>query len=711
LLVEGGVQRKAHRAGDRQHSTLGGSPLSIRRDRTVVMIALDAARRRAERLRTAIRRHDYLYYVLDRPEVSDAEYDRLFAELTRLEATFPQIVAPDSPTQRVAGSPMPGFRTVRHLAPMLSLDSVTEVADVRRFDERMRAALHTGAVRYTLEPKLDGLSIEVVYRNGTLHGAATRGDGEFGEEITGNIRTIRSVPLRLRGPARSWPHLLSVRGEAVMRVRDFRALNARLTRKGQPAFANPRNAAAGSIRQLDPRVTSERRLQILFYDVLHINGGPPLADDADVLRALAGWGLMVCPHARTTDTVDGVFAYHRDMLRRRDSLGHEIDGVVVKLSDLGSRRRLRETGRHPRWALAYKFAAREARTTIEQIVVQVGRTGVLTPVAIVRPVQVGGVTVSRATLHNREEIARKDLRVGDRVRIIRAGDVIPEIVERLPGRARRRPFAMPHRCPACGSAVVRQGPFDRCPNGLGCAAQLKQTIRHFGSREAMDIRGLGPETVDALVSSGLVRSVADLFALRPRDLATLDRFADLSASNLLRAIDNARRVPLWRFLHGLGIPGIGAQTARDLAAHFGSLDALASAGEAALRSVQGIGEAAARDITRFFRHAGNRRVVTLCRRRGVVPRERRVVRRGPLSGKTIVLTGRLASMTREQAEELARAAGARTSASVTSHTDLVVAGSAPGTKLARARTLGTRVIDQRTFRRLAGKTEGRHGKH
>ena len=480
---------------------------------------LTAARRRAEQLRDVIRQHDYRYYVLDQPAISDAEYDRLFGELVRLEAAHPELVTPDSPTQRVAGAPLPAFPTIEHLAPMLSLESVTNADDVRRFDERIRASVGGRPVRYMLEPKFDGLSIEIVYRDGVLLRASTRGDGERGEGVTENVKTIRSVPLRLRG--NSVPRLLAVRGEAIMRLDDFRALNARLEQQGQPPFANPRNAAAGSIRQLDPRITAQRRLDVFFYDILHMERGPHLADDMSVLQALAAWGLHASPYARVCSSVDEVFRYHQEMERRRDSLEYEIDGIVLKVDDLALRTRLQTTARHPRWALAFKFAAREEETTIEDIVVQVGRTGVLTPVAVLRPVQIGGVTVTRATLHNRDEIARKDLRIGDVVRVIRAGDVIPDIVERVrrAGARRHRPFVMPARCPVCHTPVVHDGPFDRCPNGLACPAQLKRTIQHFGSRDALDIRGLGPETVDALVSEGLVRSVADLFRLTRRDLS------------------------------------------------------------------------------------------------------------------------------------------------------------------------------------------------
>ena len=604
---------------------------------------LVVARRRAERLRADIRRHDYRYYVLDRPTIADAQYDRLFAELTRLEAAYPALVTADSPTQRVAGTPLAAFPAVRHLAPMLSLESVTDADAVRRFGERVRVEARAVSPAYLLEPKFDGLSLEVVYRNGVLVRASTRGDGTRGEGVTEQVRTIRSVPLRLHGAPRPAPRLLAVRGEAIMRVADFRALNERLARRQQPLFANPRNAAAGSIRQLDPRVTAGRRLDVFFYDILRVEGGPRPTDGMNVLRTLAGWGLVTSPHARLATGLDEAFAFHREMERRRDRLPYEIDGIVLKLDDLGARARLRTTGRHPRWALAFKFTPREEETAIEDIVVQVGRTGVLTPVAVLRPVRIGGVTVGRATLHNRDEIVRKDLRIGDTVRVVRAGDVIPGVVERLPrpGARRGRPFVMPRRCPECHAPTVRDGPFDRCPNGLACPAQLKRAIGHFGSRAALDIRGLGPETADALVSSGLVRSVVDLFSLGVGDFLKLERFGDVSAANLVRGIDRSRPTTLRRFLHGLGIPGVGAQTAGDLAAHFGSLGAIRAAGEAEIRKITGIGPVVARDVAAFFRRGVNRRVIDRCLDRGVVLADARRRKGGPLAGQVVVFTGGL----------------------------------------------------------------------
>ena len=659
-------------------------------------------RERIQRLRSAIREHDYRYYVLDAPTIPDAEYDRLFADLVRLEEAHPEMITPDSPTQRVAGAPLPSFPTIEHLAPMLSLESVAAEDLVRRFDQRVRAAARHSGIRYVLEPKFDGLSLEIVYRNGVLDRASTRGDGERGEGVTANVRTIRSVPLQLRGDRP--PTLLAIRGEAVMPIAEFKALNRRLAREGQPLFANPRNAAAGSIRQLDPRITAGRHLEVFFYDILSIEGGPRFADDMSRLRAFERWGLQPSPYARPGSSIDAVARYHAEMDRRREALPYEIDGIVIKVDDLVLRRRLLTTARHPRWALAWKFAAREAQSTIEDIVVQVGRTGVLTPVAVLRPVEIGGVNVARATLHNRAEISRKGLRVGDRVQLIRAGDVIPEIIGPAPGSGARprRPFVMPSRCPQCGTPLVREGPFDRCPNGLACPAQLKRTIQHVASREALDIRGLGPETVDALVDSGRVRSVADLFDLTKRDLLALERFADVSAGNLIAAIDRARHTTLDRFVTALGIPGVGAQTARDLAAHFGTLPRLQTAGMAALLEAPGVGPAVARAVVEFFGHPFNRHVIEACRRHGVRVDMPSADRGGPLAGKTLVFTGGLRSMTREEAEQRARARGAHTSRSVSGATDLVVAGREPGSKYARARSLGVRVIDERQFRKLVG---------
>jgi len=659
------------------------------------------ARRRVEWLREEIRRHDHLYYVLDRPAISDAAYDRLFRELTALEARHPELVTPDSPTERVAGALRPAFTEVRHVAPMLSLDSVTDPDAVRRFDERIRREVR-GPTAYTIEPKFDGLSLELVYERGRLTRASTRGDGVRGDGVTENVQTIRSVPLRLQTGRRPAPALLAVRGEAIMHAAAFARLNERLAREGNSVFANPRNAAAGSVRQLDPRITASRPLRVVCYDILAVRGGRQPKTGHEALAALRDWGLAVADEARVCGSTEELLAYHRDLDARRDALGYDIDGVVIKLNDLAARARLGVTARHPRWALAFKFAPREEDTVIERILVQVGRTGVLTPVAALRPVSIGGVTVTRATLHNRDELARKDVRPGDRVRVIRAGDVIPDVVARVPSRGRRKPpFRMPARCPECRARIVRDGPFDRCPNGLACPAQRKGAIEHFGSRDALDIRGLGRETVDALVGAGLVGSVADLFTLTERDLVPLDRFADLSARNLVAAIDRARRPDLERFVYALGIPQVGVQTARDLVAHFGSLGRLRRADEAALQEVEGVGPSVASAVAGSFRRPENRRIIDQCLARGVTPKAPAAPRKGPLVGQTVVFTGGLASMTRPEAEALVRSLGGRTSGSVSRKTDVVVAGAEAGSKRERARALGVRIASEREFRRLA----------
>jgi len=655
---------------------------------------------RIDELREAIRQHDHAYYVLDRPAISDEDYDRLFDELRRLEQAYPQLITADSPTQRVGGAPLPSFTQVRHLTPMLSLDSSTSPDVVRQFDRRIRQAVRDRPMRYVLEPKFDGLSLELVYEDGRFVRASTRGDGVRGEGVTENVKAIRSVPLQLRGA--QTPRVLAVRAEALMHIDDFQRLNAALEREGRPVFANPRNAAAGSIRQLDPRVTATRPLNIVVYDELVIEGGPRLDSHWDVLARLQDWGLRVAPLARRCATVEEALIYQREIESKRDGLGYEIDGIVIKVDDLRAREQLGVTARHPRWALAFKFTAREKETAIEDIVVQVGRTGVLTPVAILRPVQIGGVTVTRATLHNREEVARKDLRSGDTVRVIRAGDVIPEVVERVSTAGRRgRPVSMPRQCPSCRAALVQSGPFDRCPNGLACPAQLKASIQHFGSRDALDIRGLGKETVDLLVSARLVKNVADLFVLRERDLTNLARFGHLSAANLIRAIGRAKHPELWRFLYALGIPSVGTQTARDLAEHFGALDRLLSADAREIRDMAGVGAVVARNVAEFLRQPGTRGVIDLCMQRGMQIVAGRPIHAGPLAGKTVVLTGTLEAMPRAKAEELVRRVGGRTAGSVSRTTDFVIAGAEPGSKHEKALELGIPILDEEHFLKLA----------
>ncbi|HVZ76502.1 MAG TPA: NAD-dependent DNA ligase LigA [Gemmatimonadaceae bacterium] len=648
-----------------------------------------------EALREEIRRHDYFYYVLDRPRISDAAYDKLTARLARLEAEHPELVTPDSPTQRVSGAPSGRFAKVRHAAAMISLESTRELDDVRRFDQRIRAAMGP-RTRYVLEPKLDGASLELVYERGRLVRGVTRGNGTEGEDVTPNVRTIRNVPLRLHHDTVPVPRRVAIRGEVMMPIDGFEALNRRLGEHDEEPFANPRNAAAGSLRQLDPRITLERPLEVIAYEILDVDGAS-FDTDTGVLDALRAWGLATPDRTVTGATVDDIRRYHEDMARRRDRLGYEIDGVVIKIDDVPLRRRLGSTGHHPRWALAYKFEPRVEVTRVEDIAVQVGRTGVLTPVALLRPVDVGGVTVSRATLHNPSELKRRDIRVGDMVRVHRAGDVIPE-VERVPGRngRRRAPFRMPTRCPGCGTPVEPRGPMLACPNTFGCPAQLKRSLVHFASEQAMDIEGLGEETANALVDHGLVRSLPDLFALTPSALCTLEGFGEKSANALVERIRARRAVELHRFLTALGIPGVGPAVARDLAGQFGSLAAIRDASEAELRETPRLGATRAADIRAFFRAPHNRRVIDGLLRAGVRVGAARA-RTGPWAGRRIVFTGSLRGYARAEARALAESLGASVGESVGRTTDIVVVGEDPGEKLEAARRYNVPQWTERQF--------------
>jgi DNA ligase (NAD+) len=653
------------------------------------------AERRLRELRAEIRHHNYLYYVKDRPAVSDEAYDALFHELKRLETEFPDLATPDSPTRRVGGMAFDRFPSVEHPIPMRSLDSDRDESSLRRFDDRIRKAVGDANVRYALEPKLDGASIELVYEDGVLVQASTRGDGLHGEGVTENVRTIPSVPLRLAG--RTWPPYAALRGEVIMRVSRFEELNERLLAEGQEPFANPRNAAAGALRQLDPTITASRPLEVVAYDVVVRESR--FATHGEVMDAIASWGFQVPDDRSTAATVDDILAYHAGLLARRDDLDIEIDGVVIKLDDLAARERLGATSRHPRWAFAYKFPPRRDVTRILAIVASVGRTGIVTPVAMLRPVELGGVTIGRATLHNREEVARKDVREGDLVRIQRAGDVIPQVIERVEEADRERgaAFSMPAACPSCGAPLVERGPFTVCPNGFECPAQLVGRIVHFASREALDIQGLGDESARLLVAKGLVRSLDQIFDLRREDLVALERFAEKSADNLVGATSRAATVDLSRFLYGLGIPEVGVAVARDLATHFGTLQALRTASEADLMTVEGVGPKMAEQISGFFRGKRNAdgidrllEKVTLCegpaRPAG-----------GPLEGKKFVFTGALSGLSRPDAEALVTSLGARTATSVSKKTDYVVAGEEAGTKRARAEQLGLTILDEEQF--------------
>ena len=674
----------------------------------------DKTAERIHELRELLRYNDWLYYVKDAPEISDAEYDRVFKELQALEAAHPEHASPDSPTQRVGGQPAEGFPTVEHLAPMLSLDSDASIEAVTRFDERLRKALPDERVTYVAEPKLDGLSIELVYEDGVLVRASTRGDGRRGEGITENVKTIRSVPLRLRADEKDAPPIpetLSIRGEIVLRVDGFEALNERLIAEGKEPFANPRNAAAGSLRQLDPTISASRPLEAYAYDVLYAS---ELAARTqwEVLEALRAWGFRVSEQIERASSLEQLAAYHAGIMEQRDDLPFEIDGVVIKLDELSGRDEVGTTSRHPRWAFAWKFPPRAELTRILSIIPSVGRTGVVTPVAIMRPVEIGGVTVSRATLHNREEVARKDVREGDLVRVQRAGDVIPQVVERVPEEDHERgeEFRMPAACPSCGTELEERGPFSVCPNSFGCLAQLKGRILHFGSRSALDIEGLGEETAKLLVEQELVRRVPDLFELTADQLMELEGFAELSANNLVSAIDAARSTELARFLHGLGIPEVGVAVARDLARAFGTMEALRAADEGTLVQVDGVGPIMAGRIVEFFaepHNAANLDRLLSYMRELMAPD--RPVEGGALDGKTFVFTGGLDSMSRGDARKRVEALGAKATGSVSKKTDYVVAGTDPGSKLNKAESLGLTVLDEAGFLAFMAELEGEQG--
>ncbi len=663
---------------------------------------------RIERLRKEIRGHDHRYYVLDAPELTDAEYDVLFRELQELEESFPDLRAPDSPTQRVGGAPLSSFPSVPHEAPMLSLDSDQTEEALRRFTDRVERGLDgPSSVTWVVEPKLDGLSIELVYEHGLLARASTRGDGLRGEGITENARTIRSIPLRLRDDVRPVPELLAVRGEVIIRVDAFDDLNERLISEERPPFANPRNAAAGSLRQLDPAITASRPLEAYAYDVL-ASSGLGVSTQWDTLEALKDWGFLVNTYsARATDTEE-ILAYHARIDAEREGLPFEIDGVVIKLDDLAAREELGFTSRHPRWAFAFKFPPRVEETRIERILASVGRTGVVTPVAIMEPVNIGGVTVTRASLHNREELARKDVRPGDRVRVQRAGDVIPQVIGRVEEEdlARGPAFRMPEVCPSCDTELVERGPFTVCPNSFGCRAQLKGRIQYFGSRGALDIEGLGEETARLLVDEDLVERLPDLLDLTVEQLVQLEGFAALSAGNLVAAIESASKPELHRFLAALGIPEVGGAVSRSLARHFGTLDAIVVANEDALTDVEGVGPIMAARIVAFFAEPHNAENIARLTERMQVQAAETAPVGGALEGKTFVFTGGMESMSRGEAKKRAESLGARVTGSVSRKTDYVVAGTDPGSKLDKANDLGVTVLDEDGFMRLLTESEG-----
>ena len=670
------------------------------------------AKSRIDELAKVIREHDHRYHVLDRPTISDAHYDKLFRELKALEEEFPDLRPPDSPTLRVGGPPRAGFRKVRHVRPMLSLDSLMQESDVREFDARVRRGLRSDeglfaeVLAYTAETKFDGLSIELLYEDGVLVRGSTRGDGEVGEDVTENLRTIRSVPLRLspKGSRGGQTGRVAVRGEALMPLAEFEALNKRLIEENQEPFANPRNAAAGAVRQLDPSITASRRLAFFAYEVM-VAEHERFETQFDVLGALRAWGFQVEEGARRCSGIDEAIGFHAELLAKRDHLPYEIDGIVVKLDRSDWQELLGVRSRSPRYAVAFKFPPRVEITTVLDIAVQVGRTGKLTPVAALLPVDVSGVTVSRATLHNQDEVDRKDVRIGDTVRVRRAGDVIPEVVEVLiekrPANARR--FALPDKCPVCSAPVERVGAYHICTNGLACRAQLQGHIEHFAWRGAMDVRGLGSRTVEQLIEKGLVRDLADLYQLTPIDLAGLEGFAEKSIENLMSAIENSKRPRLDRFLFALGIEHVGDTVAKLLADHYGALEPLLEASEEDLQEIKGIGPEVAESVHRFFSSARNRKVLERLARAGVKPlMEKRAKGPQTLAGEVVVFTGSLETITRPEAQRLAEAAGAQIATTIGKKVTLVVAGPGAGSKLEAARKHKIQVIDEAAFRKRVG---------
>lgn len=667
---------------------------------------------RLQQLRTELLEHNYRYYVLDAPTISDAEYDLLFRELQALEADHPELITPDSPTQRVGAAPLTALGAVRHSIPMLSLGNAFSPEEVQAFDRRVAEGLVASGqlpageeAEYLCELKLDGLAISLRYEDGALVQAATRGDGQTGEDVTANVRTIKAIPLRLRRPV---PGVLEVRGEVLMYRADFERLNVLQGEKGQKVFINPRNAAAGSLRQLDSRITASRRLRFLAYGWGQVDAMPDLTTHGDMLDWLADLGLPVDSHRRRSRGAQGLLDFYAEVGALRPSLPFDIDGVVYKVNSLVAQRQLGFVSRAPRFAVAHKFPAEEATTELLDIEVQVGRTGAITPVARLRPVFVGGVTVTNATLHNEDEVRRKDVRVGDTVVVRRAGDVIPEVVAPVPDK--RPPgtsiYVLPTECPVCGSAIERleDETIARCTGGLVCAAQRKQALAHAVSRRALDIEGLGEKLVNQLIDRGRVHSLADIFTLTAEELAAFERMGERSAQKLVQAIDKARHPPLGRLLFALGIRHVGESTARDLARHFGSIDALLQADEHALMGVADVGPVVAASVAHFLGEPHNREIIrALLEEHGVQPvPEAGPTRETPIAGRTFVLTGTLPNWTRDEAAQRIVAAGGKVSGSVSRKTGYVVAGDDAGTKLTRAQELGVSIIDEAGLRELLG---------
>ncbi|MGZ6237711.1 MAG: NAD-dependent DNA ligase LigA [Syntrophales bacterium] len=666
-----------------------------------------AAIKRIKELRDSINYHNKRYYQLDDPEISDAEYDRLMKELLDLEGRFPEIDVSESPSQRVGAAPLEKFATVSHLTPMLSLANAFSEQDILDFDERIKRFLGANEkITFVVEPKLDGTAVNLIYDTGVFTVGATRGDGEKGEDVTQNLKTIHSIPLRMKkGRESLTPERIEIRGEVYIEIDPFDKLNKRRLKEGEQPFANPRNAAAGSLRQLDSKITARRPLDIFCYGI-GLVAGKTFKRHWDVLQTLSRWGFRVNPHIKQAKDIHECIAYYHHIDKIRAELPYEIDGVVIKVDDIEMQERLGAVSRSPRWAIACKFAATQETTVIEDIRVHVGRTGVLTPVAIMKPVRVGGVTVSRATLHNMDEIEKKDVRMGDTVIIQRAGDVIPEVVKVIESKrtGKEKKFVMPTTCPECGSHVVRlEGEAAHRCIGLVCPAQIKEHITHFASRGGMDIEGLGDKMVAQLVDTKLIRDPADIYFLKKESLLTLERMAEKSANNLLAAIERSKTPLLEKFIYALGIRHVGEHMARVLAGSFKTLDNLMTATEDDLLAVRDIGPEVASSVTGFFSEQSNKKVIEKFRKAGVKPIEKSRPKDARLAGMSFVFTGTLSKLTRNEAKEIVESLGASATESVTKTTDYVVAGESPGSKIDKATASGIKIIDEKEFLKLTGR--------
>jgi len=663
------------------------------------------ARKEIEKLRQELRKHEHLYYVLDDPEISDAAYDRLMNRLKALEAEHPELITPDSPTQRVGGAPREGFETVVHRRPMLSLDNAYSYDELRDFERRVRELAGRKRIEYVTEHKYDGLSLALVYETGRLARGVTRGDGTRGEDVTPNVRTIRSIPLTLDAAARKkWklPANIEVRGEVIMTRRAFEELNRRQEEQGGKIFANPRNAAAGAVRMLDPKITASRRLDFYAYYLLDGNGRVPLDRHSRALDALAAMGFKVCKERERAAGIEKVIAFCEAQDARREKLPYEIDGIVVKVDETALQEELGATAKAPRWAIAYKYPARQETTVVRDIRVQVGRTGALTPVADLEPVQIGGVTVSRSTLHNMDEVERLGIQIGDTVLVERAGEVIPHVLQVTKKGAHRKPFVMPEKCPECGSRI-HKSPDEvayRCVNAA-CPAKRKESLLHWAGRHAMNIDGLGDKIVDQFVDKGLVKDSADLYALRLDDLVPLERMAEKSAQNLLDEIEASKKNGLARLIYALGIRFVGERTGQLLAEHFHSLQEIADADEAKLTEVPEIGPKVAASIVEFFSEPANRKLIAKLEKAGVrMTADRKALKDTRLAVKTFVFTGSLQRYSREQAGEMVKSHGGKVASSVSKKTDYVVVGSDPGSKYDQAKKLGVTILDETAFEKL-----------